>query len=72
MSDIKKHNALYNNGVIVSVEKLEKWKKPVLVVRVEGDDSAYKVASFNSVESANWFLEVMEEFFKGFVSDVNE
>lgn len=53
-----------HNGVIVSVQDWSPWKKlPVLVVEFEGENKAYKVASFNSKKTAEWFCEVMEEFF---------
>ena len=59
-----------HNGVTVSVQDWSPWKKlPVLVIEVEGDNTAYKVASFNSKETANWFCEVMEEFFSGLVKE---
>ena len=55
-----------HNGITVSVQDWSPWKKlPVLVVEFEGENKAYKVASFNSKETAKWFNEVMEEFFKG-------
>ena len=55
-----------HNGITVSVQDWSPWKKlPVLVVEFEGENTAYKVASFNSKETAKWFNEVMEEFFKG-------
>lgn len=55
-----------HNGVTVSVQDWSPWKKlPVLVVNVDGDNTAYKVASFNSKATADWFCDVMEEFFKG-------
>lgn len=57
------------NEVIVSVQKWESHKRPVLAVQFEGENRIYKVASFNSVETANWFCEIMEEFFKGMVSE---
>lgn len=57
-----------HNGITISVQNWKPWKKlPVLAVEVEGDNSAYKVASFNSEETARWFVEVCEEFFKGLV-----
>lgn len=55
-----------HNGVIVSVQDWSPWKKlPVLVVEFEWENKAYKVASFNSKEMAEWFCEVMEAFFDG-------
>lgn len=53
-----------HNGIIISVQDLRPWKKlPVLMVEFEGENKAYKVASFNSKKAAEWFCEVMEEFF---------
>ena len=53
-----------SNGIIVSVQDWSPWRKlPVLVVEFEGENRAYKVASFNSEATARWFLEVMGEFF---------
>lgn len=36
-------------------------KKPVLAVSFEGENSQYKVASFNSAETYKWFVERLEE-----------
>ena len=36
-------------------------KKPVIAVSFEGENELYKVASFNSEEAAQWFLECLEE-----------
>lgn len=55
-----------HNGVTVSVQDWSPWKKlPVLAVEFDGENKVYKVASFNSEETAKWFCDVMEEFFKG-------
>lgn len=51
------------NGITVSVQKWQTHKKPVLAVQIEDENCIYKVASFNSEETANWFVELMEEFF---------
>ena len=57
-----------HNGVTISVQNWKPWKKlPVLVVEFEGENRGYKVASFNSEETAKWFCEVCEEFFNGLV-----
>ena len=58
-----------HNGVCVFVQKWESHKKPVLAVQFENENRIYKVASFNSIETADWFVEVMEEFFEGLVSN---
>ena len=57
-----------HNGVTVSVQKWESHKLPVLAVSFEGENRVYKVASFNSQKTADWFCEIMEEFFEGLVS----
>ena len=57
-----------HNGIKVSVQDWSPWKKlPVLVVEFEDENKAYKVASINSKGTADWFCDVMEEFFKGLV-----
>lgn len=48
------------NGITVCVEHFPYRKKPVLSVQI--DNECYKVASFNSEETADWFLEIMQEF----------
>ena len=58
-----------HNGVCVSVQKWASHKKPVLAVQFENENRIYKVASFNSIETADWFAGVMEEFFEGLVKD---
>lgn len=58
-----------HNGVIVSVQTWESHKRPVLAAQFEGENRIYKVASFNSVKTADWFCEIMDEFFKGMVSE---
>lgn len=58
-----------HNGVTVSVQKWSDHKKPVLAVQFDDENAIYKVASFNSTETADWFVEVMEEFFKGIVKE---
>lgn len=59
-----------HNGITVSVQDWSPWKKlPVLVVEFDGENTAYKVASFNNKQQAEWFCEVMEEFFKGLKKD---
>ena len=53
------------NGITFSIEN---WKpirkKPVLVVSFDGENAHYKVASFNSEETAKWFADICTEFFK--------
>lgn len=68
----EKSYGMRHNGIAVSVQKWDSHKLPVLVVQVDGDNCAYKVASFNSVEIANWFLEIMKEFLDGLVKEVEQ
>ena len=57
-----------HNGISVLVQKWGSHKRPVLAVKIEPENCVYNVASFNSEETAQWFCEIMEEFFKGMVS----
>ena len=52
---------LTHNGIMVAVEHFPDRKKPVLCVYRVKENWGYKVASFNSEETADWFLELMEE-----------
>lgn len=53
------------NGITISVESLEPYRKrPVLTVCFGDENKHYKVASFNDKETADWFCDVMEEFFE--------
>lgn len=49
------------NGITVTVEHFPQRKKPVLAVQI--GNASYKVASFNSEETADWFLTQMQTFF---------
>lgn len=51
------------NGIEVTVEHFPYRKKPVLAVRVLDKNAIYKVASFNSEETADWFLTQMAKMF---------
>lgn len=53
------------NGYEVSVEHFPYRKKPVLSVRIPSENALYKVASFNSEETADWFLMQMQRMFGG-------
>lgn len=57
-------HSVSRNGITVSVQKWENKKLPVLAVEFDGENCAYKVASFNSDTTARWFAEIMDEFFK--------
>ena len=61
-----------HNGVTVSVQKWDSHKLPVLAVQIADENRIYKVASFNSIETANWFIELMQEFFDGLVKQEAE
>lgn len=59
------------NGIgIVVMHMRPQRKKPVLAVKI--DNGFTKVASFNSEETADWFLEILEEFIHGNRKDVGE
>ena len=60
------------NGITVSVEDWGPWRKlPVLAVRIDGENATYKVASFNSKETAEWFCEIMVEMMSGLFKEDN-
>lgn len=63
----EKSYGIRHNGVTVSVQKWDSHARPVLAVQIEDENRIYKVASFNSIEAANWFVEMMQEFFDGLV-----
>lgn len=50
------------NGISITVQHMPDRKKPCLAIQIEGENAIYKVASFNSEETAHWFLEMFEEF----------
>ena len=47
------------NGYNVSVGKPDGRKRPAMFVKPPDDHAFYKVASFNSDETAEWFVEHM-------------
>ena len=53
------------NDCVVVVEHMPKRKKPCLMVKPTGDNCYYKVASFNSEDTADWFLTQMQRMFEG-------
>ena len=67
----EKPNGIRHNGITVYVTKWNSHKKPILAVKVENENCIYKVASFNSIETAKWFVERMEEFFNGLVGEAD-
>jgi len=52
------------NDVSVVVEHIPERKKPCLVVKPQGENCWYKVASFNSEDTADWFLTQMSKMFE--------
>lgn len=61
---MKGNTAIERNGIRIGVMHFPHRKKPCLYVYIEGENCYYKVASFNSEETADWFLEICEEVFK--------
>ena len=53
--------AIKINGAEVGVMHFPYRKKPCLYVRFPEENAYYKVASFNSEEIADWFIEVLED-----------
>jgi hypothetical protein len=51
------------NGCEVIVEHINGRKKPCLLVKPKDENCYYKVASFNSEETADWFLTQMSRMF---------
>ena len=51
--------------VEVGVMHFDRRKRPCLYVYFKDENCAYKVASFNSEETADWFIEVIEEAIRG-------
>lgn len=51
------------NGYEVIVEHIGQRKKPCLMVKPKGENCYYKVASFNSEETTDWFLTQMKRMF---------
>ena len=68
----EKSYGIRHNGVTVSVQKWDSHKLPVLAVQIENENCIYKVASFNSTETANWFIGIMQEFFDGIVKSEDD
>ena len=52
------------NDIAVVVEHIPMRKKPCLMVKPQGENAWYKVASFNSEETADWFLTQMSKMFE--------
>lgn len=51
------------NGYEVTVQHIDERKKPCLLVKPKDENCFYKVASFNSEETADWFLTQMSRMF---------
>ena len=52
---------LEKKGIKIAITHLPSRKNPCLAVQI--DNCLYKVASFNSEETADWFIEILEEMF---------
>lgn len=61
---MKGNTAIERDGIRIGVMHFPYRKKPCLYVYVEDENCHYKVASFNSEETADWFIEICEKFFK--------
>ena len=48
----------------VHIQKWSTHKKPVLSVKFDDENCLYKIASFNSEETAEWFVKNLEERLK--------
>ena len=53
------------NGITIGIQMLSGKKLPTLTVQFDGEPCIYKVATFNSIDNANWFEEIAEELLKG-------
>lgn len=56
--------SMHRNGITVSIQRWGKNKLPALTVQFDGEVDTYKTATFDSEMSAQWFSEIMDEFFK--------
>lgn len=56
-------------GISVNVMEWDGYKNPVLVVGLEDENVNYKVASFNSRETAEWFIDKLREFLNGLMEE---
>ena len=52
------------NGIKLIVHHIPRRRNPVLSVVINGNEE-YPVAKFTNEGRADWFLNIMEEFFKG-------
>ena len=64
------NKGLKHGDVTIWVKKWDTHKLPVLSVQIGNKE--YKVASFNSGTTANWFEEICEEFFDGYAIDMTK
>ena len=53
----------HNGTRIIVTDMKELGKRPSLVVSFDDDATIYKVASFQSKEKAQWFIDVLKEFY---------
>ena len=54
---------LEKNGYQIFVMHFPYRKKPCLGIKLPNENAYYKVASFNSEETAEWFVKHMEKCF---------
>lgn len=62
---MKGNTAIERNGIRIGVMHFPYRKKPCLYVYFEDENCYHKVASFNSEETADWFIEICENFLRG-------
>ena len=55
--------SIESNGIRMCVTHLPKRKNPHLAVMI--DNCLYNVATFANEETADWFIEILEEMFVG-------
>lgn len=61
--------SIEKDGMKICILHMPERKKPCLAVQI--DNCIYKVASFNSEETTDWFIEILEEMF-GKIEKVEE
>lgn len=64
--------AIKHNGTMITVEMLPNTKRPSLCVHFDGENIIYKVATFKDEKTAKWFVEIVEEFFKGIAGEYSD
>jgi hypothetical protein len=59
----KKCYNVKRNGIKVAVQHIPKRSLPHLTLEFEGEPVIYNIAKFTDEKTAEWFVEVMKEFF---------